>query len=543
MDITDVTSETPDENKAEIVERDVDKKFGSSNGKRDVRARAAKSSQVTTPSVALSPLASSSSSNTGASAFLTSLVGLTHLMPKARSLRSLAISTNVNRHDTNGPPSPTFSDVTNASAMNFGENGPEKIITRADLKASMQAYETLLNSCANYRSALLNMSRVTAAFADAMETCAGLKGPNYEQGTRLQAASGLHHLIGNHWHVLSETLDKNFEKPLRQHLETYRTIVHERSASYERALREKSNIIRETEKRNMNRKERNLQSFREALIILQRQVDELDGLKARHYEEILEHEEEVWDVVQGKLPAKICVVVRSTLDVFDRFTAKASDPVIEPMLQSVPDPFDSYGQQQSENQIFSILPPLSIMASASPSPSPLSSTPQTETSDVFATGTTAWGSNNGPLYAEPSTEWADATSPSVSPPASSSTTDRSSSPSRHTHRPSSPSSTRRTESKLRSVLSVIDEARSNSAPALVDTASDPGGARGSGISWASFPFAHYSSVNGSRETTPRASTFFSPPVPPDLGPEPDVPTERGRSPQSDKTATAVPVPT
>jgi hypothetical protein len=71
----------------------------------------------------------------------------------------------------------------------------------------------------------------------------------------------------------SETLDKQFEKPLRQHLDAYRTIVHvgsspsivtpisyvgpqERSSSYERALREKSNIIRETEMRNMNRKER-----------------------------------------------------------------------------------------------------------------------------------------------------------------------------------------------------------------------------------------------------------------------------------------------
>ena len=30
-----------------------------------------------------------------------------------------------------------------------------------------------------------------------------LKGPSYEAGTRLQAASGLHHLIGNHWHVLA----------------------------------------------------------------------------------------------------------------------------------------------------------------------------------------------------------------------------------------------------------------------------------------------------------------------------------------------------
>lgn len=109
--------------------------------------------------------------------------------------------------------------------------------------------------------------------------------------------------------------------------------------------------------RNMNRKERStckkkskllfwslsfsftdLQSFREALFILQHQVDELDKLKISHYEEIIEHEEEVWDVVQGKVSSctqavsmplvillyiKVCVVVRSTMDVFDRFTAKA----------------------------------------------------------------------------------------------------------------------------------------------------------------------------------------------------------------------------
>lgn len=53
--------------------------------------------------------------------------------------------------------------------------------------------------------------------------------------------------------------------------------------------------------------------------MLQRQVDELDELKEQHYEEIIEHEEEVWDFVQGK----VCLVVRSTMDVFDRFTSKA----------------------------------------------------------------------------------------------------------------------------------------------------------------------------------------------------------------------------
>lgn len=72
----------------------------------------------------------------------------------------------------------------------------------------------------------------------------------------------------------AESLDKSFEKPLRQHLDTYKTIVHvrrlirlsdglihfsqERSASYEKGLREKSEIIRQTEASNMNRKQRSM---------------------------------------------------------------------------------------------------------------------------------------------------------------------------------------------------------------------------------------------------------------------------------------------
>ena len=71
--------------------------------------------------------------------------------------------------------------------------------------------------------------------------------------------------------------------------------------------------------------------------MLQRQVDDLDELKAHYYQEIMEHEEEIWDFVQGKVSSiqrplqrsfalrylKICLVVRSSMDVFDRFTAKA----------------------------------------------------------------------------------------------------------------------------------------------------------------------------------------------------------------------------
>ncbi|TCD71340.1 hypothetical protein EIP91_011111 [Steccherinum ochraceum] len=489
-------------------------------------------------------------------------------MPPARSLRSLAISGN--RTKSPGPPSPTFSEATNASAMNFGPGGPEKIITRANLKASLQGYEDLLSKCAAYRAALLTMSKATAAFADALETCASLKGPTYEAGTRMQAASGLHHLMGNHWHLLAETLDKQVEKPLRSHLDTYRTVVNERSATYEKALHEKSNIIRQTEMGNMKKKGRNLQTFREALAILQRQVDELDDLKAQHYQDIIEHEEEVWDVVQGK----VCVVVRSTLDVFDRFTSKASDPVIEPMLQMVPDPFDSYGPPPSEDKIFSILPPLSVMANApSSSPSPLNSTtPELEdSSDGIQSGKSSW-TQSGAFFSDASSAWADtqatsfgssppATPPRSTSPSSPSTSPPSTTPRRHSHPAGSLShhNHRKSESKLRSVLSVIDEAHPRTNGDIGEGSSSSRSASESSVpsfdkenhelssdedandQWGTLrpklkePPGNSLSLKNEDDTTPRNSIFRSQ-SPASEHDRDAIPPERSRSPLSDDTA-------
>ena len=70
-------------------------------------------------------------------------------MPRARSLRTLSITTQSTSNarmaspTLDGPPSPTMSDATNASQLNFGLSGPEKIITRTDLRNSLQAFETV----------------------------------------------------------------------------------------------------------------------------------------------------------------------------------------------------------------------------------------------------------------------------------------------------------------------------------------------------------------------------------------------------------------
>lgn len=160
-------------------------------------------------------------------------------------------------------------------------------------------------------------------------------------------------------------------------------------------------------------------------------------------------------------------------------TPNSSDPVIEPMLQTVPDPFDSYGPPPAEDQIFTILPPLSVIANTpSSAPSPLTaSTPELESSsDGLPSGKNSWSSTGGFFPDAAAAAWADVPSsppggsPSPSSPSSGATSPaRSVSPKlssvnrRNSHPVSSSSSAfahhtpRKSESKLRSVLSVLEE--------------------------------------------------------------------------------------
>ncbi|KAH7105704.1 hypothetical protein BKA62DRAFT_826951 [Auriculariales sp. MPI-PUGE-AT-0066] len=289
--------------------------------------------------------------------------------------RTLSIATN-GGNTLRGPPSPTYSQTTNASVLHLGQAGPtspQRVITRGDLRASSQAYAELLNAAGSFRNALSTLSKASAAFAHATERCARLKGASDDAASGMQSSSGLFFVLGNHLDVLNASVNEKFDKPLRQHIEQYRVKVEERSTSYERALHEKSRQIRQTETENMyqgRKRQRDLQSFRAALAKLQSQVDELDRMKVEHYSAVLQHEEENWDTVLKHVSA----VVKVELDIFDRLASKSTDPQLEPILHATPDPFESYAAK-SEDKIYSILPPLGMLSNASSSGSLRESSP------------------------------------------------------------------------------------------------------------------------------------------------------------------------
>ena len=93
-------------------------------------------------------------------------------------------------------------------------------------------------------------------------------------------ASSIHQFLTGPSVPQADSLDRKFERPLRHHLDGYKTVVsvsivsdlaatnldtkvvQERSSSYERALKEKSHIIRQTELSNMNKRSRSTRPLR-----------------------------------------------------------------------------------------------------------------------------------------------------------------------------------------------------------------------------------------------------------------------------------------
>ncbi|GAA6001442.1 Ivy1p [Rhodotorula paludigena] len=270
--------------------------------------------------------------------------------------------------------SPTLSAAsTRASQLDFGEvGGPRVVVTRADLRESVAAYEQLLACAKAYRNALHALSGSATALAGALGECARVKGAG-ESGEGLLAASGLHYMVANSGQVLSDTLYRSFEVPLMTAYDSYVADIAARHAEYEALLKEKTAKIRETEAENMRRgkkKSRDLNQFRAALNKLQEQVAEVEVCKRTYYSEVLENETDVWSLIGGK----VSLLVRSTMDLADRLASKAtSDPVIESMLNEHPDPFDSYRLDRDEvRDVFTVLPPMNL--GAGPSSAPLSKT-------------------------------------------------------------------------------------------------------------------------------------------------------------------------
>ncbi|KAF9970000.1 hypothetical protein BGZ73_007420 [Actinomortierella ambigua] len=266
---------------------------------------------------------------------------------------------------------------------------PAAIITRNDQEISVELLTNLLAHAKQYRLQMLALSKAAANFGHSLEKIAHCKtavmeNPTSPTNTPLQqqneellgstspslsspqavighAAAGLHFLISNHHQILSDTLYKQFEIPLLQHLDTHKNNIEASEAQYERSMREMSQRIKDTEAaslQNGRKRQRDLLQFRQALMTLTQQVDELERIKIGYYFNNLECEQANLQLILQKTST----LVRAEVDIYERVANKGlNDPILELMTTQGPDPYCVYPTTDEFSSIFSILPATPII--------------------------------------------------------------------------------------------------------------------------------------------------------------------------------------
>ncbi|KAG0363330.1 hypothetical protein BGZ54_008199 [Gamsiella multidivaricata] len=219
---------------------------------------------------------------------------------------------------------------------------PAVIITRGDQQTSVDQIQLLLTSAKAYRLQMLALSKTAANFGYALEKIAHSKAAVRDPSN-------------------SDTLYKQFEIPLLQHLDTHKANIEASEAQYERSMRDMSQKIKETEAtslQNGRKRQRDLFQFRQALTTLTMQVDELERIKLGYYFSNLESEQANLQLILQKTST----IVRAEVDIYERIANKGlNDAILEPMTTQGPDPYCIYPTTDEFSSIFSILPPTPII--------------------------------------------------------------------------------------------------------------------------------------------------------------------------------------
>ncbi|KAF9287162.1 hypothetical protein BGZ74_001159 [Mortierella antarctica] len=246
---------------------------------------------------------------------------------------------------------------------------PAVIVTRGDQQTAVDQFQQLLSNAKAYRLQMLALSKAAANFGYSLEKIAHSKTAVMDPsnvGSSLQAAAGLHYLMSNHHQILSDTVYKQFEIPLLQHLDTHKANIEASEAQYERSMRDMSQKIKETEAaslQNGRKRQRDLLQFRQALTTLTMQVDELERIKLGYYFSNLESEQANLQLILQKTST----IVRAEVDIYERIANKGlNDLILEPMTTQGPDPYCTYPTTDEFSSIFSILPPTPIIPTSGP---------------------------------------------------------------------------------------------------------------------------------------------------------------------------------
>ncbi|EGV63358.1 hypothetical protein PSN45_004362 [Yamadazyma tenuis] len=217
------------------------------------------------------------------------------------------------------------------------------ILTSKDFEASIQTYENTLKKAERFRRALLQVSEAASEFGEALENTIN-ENPKVNNSKQVSDglinAGSLQYIVGSNNQILSRLLEQNFQEPLKKELHRLKESYRSNHEYYQQEVKAKSRELRLKELENIRLsklKTRNLSVYKNNLIHLTSQLDEIDRLKYDYYVDINTMIEEF---NQNQLLIRTGSIIRAELELFEGIARKGwSGGGLDKLLEISPDLF------------------------------------------------------------------------------------------------------------------------------------------------------------------------------------------------------------
>lgn len=225
-------------------------------------------------------------------------------------------------------------------AAGVATNHPDlpALITSREVTETVKSYSNLLSAAQRYREALMSVSSAAAEFGAALEDCARCKGAG-TSAESLLAAGGLHYLVSNHQQILAKSIQRSFETPVRRQVEVFKATMAANDESFKRDLKERTRQLKKQETENMKlsrMRVRNLAAYRNSLLELTSQIDDIDRLKYEHFCQAFD----LAQTTSTNVLTYAASVVRAEVEIYEGIARKGwSGGGLDDLISTCPDPF------------------------------------------------------------------------------------------------------------------------------------------------------------------------------------------------------------
>lgn len=233
------------------------------------------------------------------------------------------------------------STIASASyAAGVQSNHPDlpALIARRDVEETVDSYNGVLAAASRYSEALLKVSAAAAEFGSALEDCARCKGAG-SSAEGLLSAGGLHYLVSNHQQILAKSIQRTFEAPVKKQVDQFKAQMASNDETFKQDMKARTRQLKKQEMENARlsrMRVRNLGAYRNSLLELTSQVDDIDRLKYEHFCQ-------AFDLAQDtstNILTYAASVVRAEVEIYEGIARKGwSGGGLDDLIATCPDPF------------------------------------------------------------------------------------------------------------------------------------------------------------------------------------------------------------